>query len=77
MVKPKTFAHAVDLKWGGTGCKSHYCQVLNILAVMMSFTLILLVVHKTPPETIALHLKKINMAMATISKHAQFIKSDR
>lgn len=58
MVKPKTFAHAVDLKWGGAGCKSHYCQVLNILAVMMSFTLILLVVHKTPPETIALHLKE-------------------
>lgn len=56
---------------------SHYCQVEHV--DMISITLFLLVVHKTPPETIVVFDPKemktslnIHMAMATISKHAEF-----
>lgn len=79
MVKPETSAQ-VDLKGGEEMAVSHYCQVEHV--DMISITLFLLVVHKTPPETIVFDPKGTkmplnnDMAMATISKHAQFIKSD-
>lgn len=59
MVKPETFAQ-VDLKrwgWGGMAA-SHYCKVEHV--DMISIMLFLLVVHKTPPETIVFDPKETN-----------------
>ncbi len=57
MVKPKTSAQ-VDLKMRGGGVLSHYCQVEHV--DMISIMLVLLVVHKTPPETIDSDPKETN-----------------
>lgn len=58
MVKPETSAQ-VDLKMGGGGVSvSHYCQVEHV--DMISIMLFLLVVHKTPPETIVFDPKETN-----------------
>lgn len=55
MVKTETSAQ-VDLKMEGGGVSvSHYCQV-----DMISIMLFLLVVHKTPPETIVFDPKETN-----------------
>ncbi len=59
MVKPETSAQ-VDLKMEGGGgvSVSHYCQVEHV--DMISIMLFLLVVHKTPPETIVFDPKETN-----------------
>lgn len=55
MVKPETSAQ-VDLKRRGDMAASHYCQVEHVY--MISITPFLLVVHKTPPETIVFDPKE-------------------